>query len=81
MSAYYATRIEDIDGDLIEIAGNSDDELVTVSIYLDEEMSEEYDTDAFYSEFTPEDARVLAAALLLAAAQAEVGNVLTGLGL
>lgn len=76
MSAYYATRVEDIDGDPIEIAGNSDLELVTISLFLNEEDAEEYDTELFYSEFTPQDARVLAAALLMAATQAETGNVL-----
>lgn len=76
MSATYATRIEDIDGDLIEIAGNSNDGLVTVSLIFDEENAEEYDAEAFYSEVTAQDARVLAAALMLAATQAETGNVL-----
>ena len=71
MSAYYATRIEDIDGDPIEISGNSDNELVTISIFLDDDMADEYDSEAFYSEFSAQDARVLAAALMLAANQAD----------
>lgn len=71
MSNLIALSIEDIDGDLVEVSGETSEGLVTITINLNEELAAEADSDAFYSEVTPTDARTLAAGLMLAALQAE----------
>jgi hypothetical protein len=64
-SDYFKVTIEDIDGDEIEVSGDTRSETVTIGFDVFDEGT------GYESEITPQDARTLAAALVMAAGQAE----------
>ena len=63
---FFKISVEDTDGDLVDVSGDSRDELVTITLNPSDE-----EWDAYFAELSPENARALAAALVMAATAAE----------